>query len=225
MVSGIKAETGSLFTIAGWLPIPALQHALNLYSRLNVHAADAIQAHKASVTTSKDSDAVSLFAKFFDRSKNQELDDDEIAHEAANLTVAARDTTAVSLTYLIYMDLSPENQRVREELLREINDMPSDASASELGTLRYLRAVIDESLRLSGAAPGSLPRIVPARGASFGGYSFPAGTTVSTQAFTIHRDPLVFRYPERQVETFTDDVSQAVLMPSSFYPERWMNPT
>lgn len=197
MLSGIKAEMGPLFTAVSWLPIPALQHTLNFHQRQKAYCANVIRVNKANVYAKEVSaDEVSLFAKFFDPSKNQELGDEEVAHEASNLTVAASDTTAVSLTYLVYTVLRPENRIIKEKLLEEVNGLPLDASASDLGSLTYLRAVIDESLRLFGAAPGSLPRMVPEGGTTFGQYFLSAGTTVSTQAYTIHRDLRIFEDPE-----------------------------
>ncbi len=70
-----------------------------------------------------------------------------------------------------------------------------------------MNKVIDETLRLYSAAPGSLPRIVPAGGAILGGYHIPGGTTVSTQAYTFHRNPKIFPNPE------------------SFDPDRWTDPS
>ena len=73
--------------------------------------------------------------------------------------------------------------------------LSSELRADELNNAPLLNSVIDETLRLYGAAPGGLPRTVPSRGATFCGIYLPAGTVVSTQAFTLHRDNTLFRQP------------------------------
>ncbi len=68
-------------------------------------------------------------------------------------------------------------------------------------------------LRLYGAAPSLLERVVPASTSKSGpsdeifdlmGYALPPGTIVATQAWSMHRDPSVFPSPE------------------TFLPERWL---
>lgn len=75
--------------------------------------------------------------------------------------------------------------------------LPEDFTETDLEALPLLNAVIEEALRLYGAAPGSLPRVVPRGGAALGGYFIPEGTTVCTQAFTLHRDSNLFPNPEK----------------------------
>jgi len=103
------------------------------------------------------------------------------------------------LTYLVWAVLHPKTNHVRTTLLQEIGTLPTDAKASDISSLPYLKAVGDETLRLYGAAPGSLPRIVPGKSAVLGPYNLPGGVTVSTQAFTMHRNPDIFKDPERYV--------------------------
>ena len=69
-------------------------------------------------------------------------------------------------------------------------------------------------MRIYGAAPSLLERVVPSRaGGSVSGldedfdmmgYALPPGTVVSTQAWSMHRDAKVFPSPE------------------TFLPERWL---
>lgn len=69
-------------------------------------------------------------------------------------------------------------------------------SDGALEALPVLNGVIEETLRLYGAAPGSLPRVVPEGGATMAGHFLPAGTVVATQAYTMHRDGGIFDQPE-----------------------------
>ena len=197
MLSGIRVELDPVFTIVSWLPIDFMRKAVKLPQRLTAYGAQAIENHREYVSKQENKEGLSLFSKFLDPSKNQELREDELVQEAANLIVAGSDTTAVSLTYAVYSVLRPENESVRDTLLKEINGVKPDAPASEILALPYLKGVITESLRLFGAAPASLPRTVTADGIRFREYYFPAGTMVSTQAFTLHRDANIFQDPER----------------------------
>ena len=197
MLCGMRLELDPLFTIICWLPIPVLWKAAQLPSKFIEYGKQAFKFHKAHVDATTDSEDTSFFSKFF--SDKNELDIPEIAlnEEAMSFIIAGTDTTATSLTYLFYHLLLPENKKFKEALLNEISIVPIDATATQLFQLKYLKAVIDESLRLTGGVLGSLPRSVPAGGAKFGGHALPGGITISAQAYTLHRDPEVFPEPER----------------------------
>lgn len=83
----------------------------------------------------------------------------------------------------------------------------TEYSDHELQDLPYLNQTIEEALRLHPAAPSALPRIVPQEGAAFAGNYLPGGSTVSTQPYSLHRNPSAFPNPER------------------FDPSRWAAPT
>lgn len=109
--------------------------------------------------------------------------------------VAGNGTTAVTLTYLIWAVLS--DRRVRSTLEAELDALADGFNDAELEALPYLTAVIEETLRLYGSAPGSLPRVVPAGGLTVGENHLPAGTVVNTQAYTLHRDSRIYPDPLR----------------------------
>ncbi|KAF2104677.1 cytochrome P450 [Rhizodiscina lignyota] len=133
------------------------------------------------------------------------LTDLDVSVEAGNLQIAGTDTTANTLTFLVWavakrpeiqLRLAQEVAVVREE---ELNDV-------RLSQLPFLDAVIQETLRLYPAVGSSLLRVVPRGGADLCGYAIPEGTTVGTTAYTIHRlssvwgpDAEKFR-PERWLE-------------------------
>ena len=197
-VLGMKADFDPLFTLITYLPIPTFQHLPQIFDRFQACGEAAIEAYRThGAKQANTAEGTSLFVKFLDETKNQELTPDTLFGEAANLIVAGSDTTAVSTTYMVYQLLLPEYQDVKEKLIAEISEYPADASATQVLALPYLKAVVNESLRLYGAAPGSLPRVVPASGVDLGGNFMPAGTIVSTHAWTLHRDPTIFEDPDR----------------------------
>jgi cytochrome P450 len=129
------------------------------------------------------------------RAEKQEISEMELTFESQSYITAGTDTTAVTLTYLVYAVC--QDRTIRDRLVMELRDVPEQLSHTDVKNLPYLNQVIDEALRLYGAAPGALPRVVPGGGATLAGHRLPGGTTVSTQAYSLHRDPVAFPDPER----------------------------
>lgn len=205
MFSGIRSELPGPISVLSMLPIPAIRQINSLPERVAVYGTQAVNRHKTMAIEGKLGDSPTFFSKLFAAGNSQDLSDPEIEQEASNLIVAGSDTTAVTLTYLVWAVLS--NPKVHDRLYQELQDVRLPLRNQELEKLPFLNAVIDETLRIYGAAPGCLPRTVPSGGRNLAGYFIPESTTVSTQAFTLHRDPAIFPDPEK------------------FLPERWLTPT
>jgi cytochrome P450 len=110
----------------------------------------------------------------------------DLSTEAGNFILAGTDTTAYTLTCLVWSVL--RHPSIYSALHEEVSDLENNFTDSALEALPLLNAVINETLRLYGPASGSLPRIVPPGGVQLGGYFIPENTTVSTQAWTLHRN-------------------------------------
>jgi cytochrome P450 len=125
------------------------------------------------------------------------LDDVAVATEARNLIVAGTDTTSVTLTYLLWAVL--RDSRIKEKLLEEIEECVHGDTfgVGDAEELVYLQAVMQETLRLYGAAPGGLPRTTPVGGRVLGGIFIPEGTVVATHAYSLHRNAGIFADPHR----------------------------
>lgn len=200
--SGIRSELPLLHPILQLIPLPSIRHMLGSMARLKSYGSAAIARSKA--LSEKGETGKTLFFKMLastDESSDS-LKDDEIEREATNLIIAGSDTTSVTLTYLIWAVL--KHPLVLLKLQEEVRSLPQSFSANQVLELPYLAMVIKETLRLYGAAPGSLPRVVPKGGRSLAGFMIPEGSVVSTQAYTLHRNPVIFQDP------------------LSFKPERWM---
>jgi cytochrome P450 len=128
---------------------------------------------------------LNVFGQMLAASDSQEkalLTDDDVREEAKNFIIAGSDTTAVTLTYLVWA---------------EIAQLSDALDIAELETAPILNSVIQETLRIHGAAPSSLPRVVPSQGMVVAGHHIPGGVEVSTQAYTTHRDPSIWSDPLR----------------------------
>ncbi|KAF8543150.1 cytochrome P450 [Trichophaea hybrida] len=149
-----------------------------------------------------------------DRLLSSGLENTQIASEMLDHIGAGHETTALALSFtLAAMSTRPEMQR---ELRRSLEPLLEERDGWRIPRLReedgykaleehaLLNAIIKESLRLYAPIPGSQPRVAP-RNMEILGYFVPAGTTVSSQAWTLHRDPAIWG----------DDVEE-------FLPKRWM---
>ncbi|RDX53659.1 cytochrome P450 monooxygenase pc-3 [Lentinus brumalis] len=121
-------------------------------------------------------------------------DDPVVLHdETLNILIAGRDTTAATLTFAVYLlCMYPEVfKRLRAEVLEHIGptQMPS---FEDIRTMKYLRAVINETLRLYPVVPfnvrvpnkdTTLPNPDPTKPRVFA----PANVAVGYSVFMMHR--------------------------------------
>ena len=96
---------------------------------------------------------------------------------------------------------------IEAELISEVSRLEPDFTDENLKATKLVANVVQETLRLHTAVGQCLPRVVPAGGRELGGFYIPQDTTVGIQAYTMHRDPNVWKEPE------------------SFDPTRWENVT
>ncbi|EMD30996.1 hypothetical protein CERSUDRAFT_120204 [Gelatoporia subvermispora B] len=116
-----------------------------------------------------------------------------IADETVNILIAGRDTTAGTLSFLVYLLTQHADvlRRLRNEVLQHVG--PTRApTAGDFRDMKFLRACINETLRLFPPVPGNmrwsvqattLPPVEP------GGKPFyiPAGTSVMYSDMVIHK--------------------------------------
>lgn len=146
---------------------------------------------------------------------------DDLWMEAHLLIIAGSDTSTTAFAgTLFYITRYP---RVYARLVQEIRTTFQTADEIRSGTkllgCRYLRACLDESMRMSPPAPGEMTREVMAGGLEVDGMLVPAGTQIGTSAYSLHHnesvfpDPFVYR-PERWIVdedkgVSADDVARA----------------
>lgn len=130
----------------------------------------------------------------------------EIAAEVNIMMNAGTVTTAIAIANVIYQLI--KNPGCMEKLRNEVDAVlePDELVApyEKVRHLPYLRACLDESLRLFPPTPHGLPREVPPEGMNIMGEWVPGGTSVSMSALVAHRDEKVF--PEGD----------------KYIPERWL---
>ncbi|KAF2161110.1 hypothetical protein M409DRAFT_69964 [Zasmidium cellare ATCC 36951] len=182
-----------VYNLATHIPIPAWTPYFKAHVELADIASVAVRNSRADATDRN------IFSSILSQGEkaNDEgtLTDQQILIEAGNLISAGSDTTAETLTYLVWAVLShPETQKLLEEEVALVEEPMRD---SELEKLPVLNAVIQETLRLYPASPFPEPRVVPKGGATFQGYFLPEGTVVSTSPWVTQRNAEFFPDPER----------------------------
>ncbi|KAF7921265.1 uncharacterized protein EAE98_008691 [Botrytis deweyae] len=134
------------------------------------------------------------------------LSETQIAAEILDHLAAGIDTTGASLTYLLHTLSIPSNLPIQEKLHLSLTSHPQNNSTPETPSTPYLNAIITETLRLYPPIPMSQPRLTPSsKPRIIDQYLIPPNSTVSVQAWSLHRNPA----------TFGDDAEM-------FYPERWL---
>ena len=134
------------------------------------------------------------------------LDWGEIVAEVSIMLNAGSDTTALAMVNVMYHLLRhPEvMKKLRDEVDMVLGPEEVIASYDKVKYLPYLRAVLDESLRITPPTTFGLPRRTPPEGCAIASDFIPGDTTVSISAYVAHRDESVFPEPEK------------------FMPERWL---
>ncbi|PHH50395.1 Cytochrome P450 monooxygenase apf7 [Ceratocystis fimbriata CBS 114723] len=131
----------------------------------------------------------------------------ELWGESTLLLIAGSDTTAASLAAtLFYLVRYPEIMaKVMGEVRSKFSSVNDIGHGSELSSCVYLRACIDEAMRLSPAVGGLLPREVISEGTMIDSVFVPAGTIVGVPHYALqhnteyHKEPFQF-VPERWIE-------------------------
>ncbi|TAQ91273.1 hypothetical protein B7494_g423 [Chlorociboria aeruginascens] len=127
----------------------------------------------------------------------------ELWGESNLLIIAGSDTTSTALasTFFYLLHNPDTHEKVKKEVRQTFQDVEEIHSGPLLNGCNYLRACIDESMRLSPPVGGLLPREVLPGGIDIDGIHIPAGCDVGTAHYTIHHNPAYFSDPF----TFTPD--------------------
>ncbi|OOQ86844.1 benzoate 4-monooxygenase cytochrome P450 [Penicillium brasilianum] len=130
----------------------------------------------------------------------------EVIAECNIMMNAGSVTTAIAITNVMYQLLRNPRclAKLREELDAVLEDDEVVADYDKVKHLPYLRACLDESLRIFPPTSHGLPRETPAEGTNILGEWVAGNTSVSMSALVAHRDEGVFPNADQYI------------------PERWL---
>ncbi|KAL3456113.1 cytochrome P450 [Aspergillus heterothallicus] len=142
-----------------------------------------------------------IFSSFLQNSKGEDLNLDlgEILVECSVIMNAGSETNCAVLVSAIYHIYKYPRvlARLREELYNAVPLIPGEdiPSYHQIATLPYLRACIDEAMRIRPASTQGFPRVVPKGGRMIAGRFVDEGVTVSVPTYTLLQNPDVFTNP------------------------------
>jgi len=130
----------------------------------------------------------------------------ELWGESNLLIIAGSDTTSTAMAATLFYLVRNERalHEATKEVRRTFDDVEEISQGAKLTSLTYLRACIDEAMRLSPSVGGLLPREVLPGGLDVDGHFIPEGTVIGVPHYTIHHNPDIYTAP------------------FSFVPERWI---
>lgn len=164
-----------------------------------------------------------IFSKFLKDNKGADLDlaAGDILAECSVLMNAGTETTTAAFTNTVYLIYKHADvlKKLREEV-DAVCGTEEVASYETLSQLPYLRACIEESLRVRPPSSFGLPREVPAGGRWIAGKWVDGGVTVSVPTYSLLRDEEAFEHPERYLPErwMTDDKAKKERMMKSHLP-------
>ncbi|KAI0141802.1 benzoate 4-monooxygenase cytochrome P450 [Xylariaceae sp. FL1272] len=130
----------------------------------------------------------------------------ELYGESSLLIIAGSDTTSISLCgIMFYLTGDPSRyEKLAKEIRSTFQSSEDIVYGQKLMSCRYLRACVDEGMRLTPSGPCEMPREVLPGGLQIKGEFYPAGTIVGTVPWINSRSSDIY-----------DDAE-------SFRPERWI---
>jgi len=197
------------------LPIPA---SMNPMVQLVNYSSVLVEKRKENKPDEPDVMSHILEAgQFFDNKHNEKL---LLDGDARLLVVAGSDTTAATLTYVIYQIAKDPSiaERLRDELAE--HNMRNDDSLTlvAMAHLPFLNAIINETLRLYPPVPGGVYRHSPKGGINLNGHFIPEGCVVVTPQHVIQRSPKAFAKPDEFIPERWTTQTEMILNKDAFFP-------
>lgn len=121
----------------------------------------------------------------------------ELQEENNLLMVAGSDTTSTVFTAMLsYLTRNPTvHERLASEIRATFSNANDVQSGSKLNSCQYLRAFINEAMRLNPPVTADMNREVLPGGLTVDGHFLQEGTNVGVAPFSPHRNQTVFREP------------------------------
>lgn len=185
--------------VYGAIP-PIDQNPFTLYARA------AVTKRMSSEHTSTDKDFISYLIEAKDPNTGEGFTLPQVWAESSLLIAAGSDTSSTAMSALLfYLTRHPDKlSKLIAELQSHFPTVHDIHSGPELTACVYLRACIDEALRVAPPVPTILPRTSMPGGMTIDGHTIPEGVNIGVGAYSLHHNASYF--PE----------------PYAFKPERWI---
>ncbi|KAF4549872.1 Cytochrome P450-like protein 63 [Elsinoe fawcettii] len=182
-----RIELYPLLDLAAWLPLKTAREVSQRFKRIFGYGKESMWRLQLAVRSGELTSPV-FFSTALGKDGKPGLSQEELEQEAAEFMITGTDTTSDTLTYLVWAVLC--QPKVQARLQGELKSLPEEKPC--VCTARLL---------------SPHPRSVSTASLSVKGLVIPSGTVVTTQAYSLHRLPNVWREPD------------------IFSPERWLEAT
>lgn len=179
-----------------WLDLQGCERAMKkLHRRRDEFLQRVIENSRLCMKKENDESMIDVLLHLVDKAKDFCSEDAIVKATAISLMIGATDTYANTTEWAMATLLQRPDvlKRAREEL-DVIVGRERVLEESDLPKLKYLEAIVKETLRLYPVVPLLLPHVAAAP-CTVGGYYIPEGTELLLNAWGIHKDPAVWERP------------------------------
>ncbi|MFC6614481.1 cytochrome P450 [Halopenitus salinus] len=198
------------------VPTPGNRRYKHALSTLYAIASEIVEAHDAD-----GDDVVSRLLQA--KSRVEGIDEEQIKDEVVTLLLAGHETTALALSYTLFLlATNPEQaDRLRAELDEKVNGGPLSMDVVE--ELPYTKRTIREGMRVYPPVQSLVRETTEP--VELDGYELSEGTVVTVQQWVLHRDPRFYEAPGafrpgRWSEEFRDSLPRFAYFPFGGGPRR-----
>jgi len=173
----------ALFSLPRWMPYPRQRRATRAVEFLHRDIGRIVETRRTAV--SRQPDLLDLLLSARDSETGRSMTDDEIMTNLLTFIIAGHETTAVALTWTLW--LLAKDQASQERAAAEVAEVAGkgDITAAHIGALAFCRQVIEEAMRLFPPAV-SLGRL-PKAALELGDMTIGPRTRVFIPIFAVHR--------------------------------------
>ncbi|TEA14667.1 Cytochrome P450 monooxygenase alt3 [Colletotrichum sidae] len=180
-----------------WLAPKAQKMALRKHGEL---AAAKVKRRLQQSESKKD------FMSYIMENPQADLSNADLIRMASAFIVAGSGTAATALSGIAYFLCSNADKYAKlAHEIRSAFTKEEEITMASTGELRYLKAVIEETLRIYPPSPSALPRFVPGAGEEIDGRWVPGGTAVGVHQLSAGHSPVNWKRADE------------------FIPERWLD--
>jgi hypothetical protein len=193
-------NAGDYFPFLRWLDLQGCERAMKkLSKRRDEILQRVINAHRDRAKmemVEKNKSLVDVLIHLVDKGEADFCSNDTIIKATTiSMIIAAMETSSNVAEWAMASLLQrPDALKRAQEELDIVIGRDRVLEESDLPNLKYLEAIVKETLRLYPAGPLLLPRVAT-EPCTIGGYHVPAGTRLMVNAWVIHRDPAMWDRP------------------------------
>lgn len=192
------------FALPEWVPTPANKKHRRTMAELEGAVYGVIAAARA---REPEGTLLSMLLQSRDAETSELLSDVDLRDEVFTLFIAGHETTALTLTWMF--TLLKDEPAVVARMRAEVDEVlgEKDPTFDDVARLRYLRQVVDETLRLAG--PVAMNARTAVADDTLQGFEVKAGDIVMPFFWAAHRHPDFWPDPERfDPDRFTPENSK-----------------